>query len=378
MDDGDDKKINNLVVDPQMIESLPPNARRIFSVLEKEGDVIIKGGLAKLMVMRLLEQKDQFKDRARLDNESHINDIDLDFIVIGKVEAARDRVMEKFYRLYSEFERAGIYLDAKDVEIVEAESWTKGVEKIINRNDLAMNEVALDYFNGSWRLYYTQRACRNLIDGIGVLNPKPGHIFYSAGRPIPSALGMIRLIKFLAAGKVNKIYLPKWQRDLYFDNYQKKAKAGEAPPGAPLGVYSLVLMRNYFGDKPQLQKKAMVALYDLGFTDLLDPEMYIRQQEQIFKDAGNRFEQTEFSIEEVVERYLENKRKKEEIQRNRQSGKEICVHEFELIDCDLCGKNQCALESCVKCGRNKNMAPLPCAARMRRGQTDPGGFYEIK
>lgn len=373
-----EKKINMTIVNSRILDMLPAEARRIFSVLEKEENTVIKGGVAKLVAMKLLESKGIFRDRQRMANESRINDIDLDFIVVGNAEAARDLIIEKFNRLADKFATAGIFLDAKDVEIIKAANFGQGIEKIINRNDLAMNEFAMDFSGRTWRLHYTQRACQQLIDGIGVLNSKPGHIHYDAGRVFPSALGMVRLIKFLVAGKVNKIYLPNWWRKLYFENYQKKVAAGEMPANAPLGYYSLVLLKNYFGNNDLLQKKAMVAFYDLGFTDMLDPELYIRQQEQVFKNSGSRFEQNDFTIEDVISRYLENEQKKIENQKNRQAARAQCVHEFQTIDCDLCGKNQCAIEACAKCGKNKNSNILPCTLRMYSGQTDQAGFYEMK
>jgi hypothetical protein len=150
------------------------------------------------------------------------------------------------------------------------------------------------------------------------------------------------------------------------------------PTNAPLGFYSLVLMKNYFGDKPLLQKRAMVTLYDLGFTEILDPELYIRQQERIFADSGTQFEQTDFTIEEVIDRYLESRRKKEESRANRQAARANCGHEFKMINCNLCGRNQCVIETCAKCGKNKTGGYLPCTLRMYAGQTDPNSFYEIK
>lgn len=378
MNSGSKEKINTVVISRSILDSLPSSARRIFPILEKEGNVIVKGGAVKLAVMRLLENQGSFKDSRRFEIESRINDIDLDFIIAGSAAAARQLIIKKFNRLSAAFKSSGIYFDTKDVEIIEAADWEQGVEKIIGGNDLTMNEFAMDFLNGRWRLYYTQRACRALIDGVGVLNPKPGHINYNAGRVFPSALGMIRLVKFLVAGKASRIYLPEWWRALYLENYQKKVAAGQMPTNAPLGFYSLVLLKNYFGDKPQLQKKAMVALYDLGFTDMLDPELYIRQQEQIFAAGGNRFEQTEFTIEEIIDRYLDSKRKKGEGWKVRQAERADCDHEFEVINCNLCGQDRCVIETCAKCGKNKNVSPLPCVSRMRSGYADPSGFYEIK
>jgi hypothetical protein len=239
--------------------------------------------------------------------------------------------------------------------------------------------VVLIFSAGGWKIFYTPFALKHLAQGVGMfIRPKTTNLYYSAGRVFPSALGMIRLIKFLVAGKVNKIYLPRWWLTLYMENYQKKVAAGEMPPNAPLGFYSLVLLKNYFGDKPLLQKKAMVALYDLGFTDMLDPELYIRQQEAIFCDADKEFALKDFTIEEVFDRYLENRRKKEESKKNRQAARANCVHEFKIIDCDLCGRNRCVIETCSKCGKNKTNGFLPCTMRFYAGQTDPSGFYELK
>lgn len=378
MENNDAKKVNTLTLVPAIINSLPPQARRILRVLEKEGNVVIKGGTVKLVAMALLEKKGQFKDHERFVRESRIKDIDLDFIVVGSLAAMQRQVIEKFHRLEQYFQASEMYLNARDIELIEAESWEKGIEAIMGRNDLAMNELAMDYFNGRWHFYYTQRACRNLIEGVGVLNPKPGHILYDAGRIFASPLGIIRLVKFLVTGKVKKIYLPKYWLELYSEYYQKKVKSGEMPPNAPLGFYSLVLMKNYFGDDPQLQKKALVALYDLGFTEILDPDLYIRQQESIFANTGNYFEQVDFTIEEIISRYFQAKQKREENRKNRHGGQAACEHEFETIECDRCGQNRCVIETCAKCGKNKDNAFLPCVLRMRAGETDPNGFYRLK
>jgi hypothetical protein len=243
---------------------------------------------------------------------------------------------------------------------------------------MTINEVAMIPQAGRWYFYYTPQCYRALAEGIGISNPQPGHYWFNAGRIIPSSFQIIRLVKFLVAGKVDKIYLPKWWLSLYMENYQKKVVDGQMPASAPLGFYSLVLMKNYFGDKPQLQKRAMVALYDLGFTDMLDPEMYIRQQERIFADSGTKFEQTDFTIEEVIDRYLESRRKIEESRAKHQTARANCDHEFKVINCDLCGRNRCVIETCAKCGKNKTAGFLPCTMRMHSGQTDQTGFYRLK
>jgi hypothetical protein len=372
------RQVFEIALDKKVFSLLPANVQNYLRVMASEEDVSIKGGVVKLIVLTYLLAQGKLKDRNRWEIERKVNDFDLVFVYKELPVDFKKEIVEKFNRVQAKLKAAGICLEAKDIAFVEAGTKEQAAAKIVGDIDMTINEVAATPQDGRWYFYYTSQCYRDMIGGLGVSNPQPGHFWFNAGRIIPSSFQMIRLIKFLVVGKVYKIYLPKWQVALYMENYQKKVAAGEMPPNAPLGFYSLVLLSNYFGDKPLLQKKAMVALYDLGFTDMLDPNLYIRQQEQIFKNTGVNFELTDFTIEQVVDRYLEGRKKKEESQKNRQQARAQCVHEFQNINCDLCGKNQCVIETCVKCSKNRNGGVLPCTLRMRQGIVDPAGFYEIK
>ncbi len=362
----------------KIFELLPENVKNYLRAMVGEEDVAIKGGVVKFVILTSLILQNKCRDRKRWDAERKINDFDLVFIYKELPADLKKEVVEKFNRVEAKLAMNNIPLEAEDIDIIAAPAREAAIARIVGNIDTTINEVAMMPKDRKWYFYYTPQCYWALVEGLGVSNLQSGHFWLNAGRAFPSAFQMIRLIKLLVSGKGNKIYLPKWQLKLYFENYQKKVAAGEMPANAPLGFYSLVLMKNYFGDKPLLQKKAMVALYDLGFTDMMDPEMYIRQQERIFADAGADFSLADFTIEEVVDRYLESKKKKEEAQTVRQQARNQCEHEFETIDCDLCGKNKCAITACAKCGKNKNSGVLPCVLRLRQGITDPVGFYSIK
>ncbi len=378
MDAIQKRQVYRVLLNAKVFALLPENLKNYLRVMVDQEDVALRGGAVKLVVLTSLMLQGKLNDRKRWEAERKVNDFDVSFVYKQLPVELKNEVAEKFNRIKTKLDAVGVPLAAKDVDIIEEPTQERAAARIVGFIDMTINEVAMMPQNRQWYFYYTPQCYRALSEGLGISNPQPGHFWFNAGRIIPSSFQMIRLVKFLAAGKVDKIYLPKWWVALYMENYQKKVAAGEMPDRAPLGFYSLVLMKNYFGDKPLLQKRAMVALYDLGFTDMLDPELYIRQQEQIFKDSGTKFEQTDFTIEEVVDRYLEGKRKKEESQNIRRQARANCVHEFEMINCDLCGKNRCVIENCANCGKNKTGGILPCTFRMQTGQTDPAGFYEIK
>ena len=372
------RHIYKILLDDKLTKFLPDMVKNYLRVMLDEENIVIKGGVVKLIVLTLMMSQGRLKDRNRWEKERKINDVDLVFSYKELPEDLRGEVVSKFNRIKDKLGKSGIPLEAKDIDIIEEPSQERAVARVIGFIDMTINEVSMMPKNGQWYFYYTPQCYHALSEGVGIPNPKSGHIWYNAGRMIPSALQIIRMLKFLVAGKVNKIYLPRWWITLFLRNYEKKVAAGEMPANAPLGFYSLVLLKNYFGGNPLAQKKAMVALYDLGFTDMVDPEIYIRQQAQIFANAGADFSLADFTIEEVVDRYLESKKKKEEAQAVRQQARQQCAHEFETINCDLCGKNKCAITTCVKCGKNKGSGILPCVLRMRQGITDSAGFYWIK
>jgi hypothetical protein len=378
MDNIQKRQVYSVLLDAKVFNLLPDNLKNYLRAMADEEDVVLRGGAVKLVVLTSLMLQGKLNDRKRWEVELKVNDFDVSFVYKQLPVDLKIQVSEKFSRIKNKLAEVGVPLEAKDVDIIEEPTQERAAARVVGFIDMTINEVAMMPQGRRWYFYYTPQCYRALAEGIGISNPQPGHFWFNAGRIIPSSFQMIRLVKFLAAGKVNKIYLPKWWLALYMENYQNKVAEGQMPANAPLGFYSLVLLKNYFGDKPLLQKRAIVALYDLGFTDMLDPEMYIRQQERIFADSGARFEQTDFTIEEVIDRYLEGRRKKEESRTNRQAARADCGHEFKTINCNLCGRNQCAIETCAKCGKNKTGGYLPCTLRMYAGQTDPDGFYELK
>jgi len=369
------KEIFSIALRDDVIVFLPFKVRGIMRALAGEPDVLIKGGVARLCLMTLIAKKGKLEGRSRLEIEKRIGDVDLAIWDDGRRPDFRRQSAAKYEILRQKLSTAGAIFEPKNLDIIEMGGVRAPVERIFETTDLTINEVVLGYEAG-WRIYYTANAIGHIAKGWGVfVRPKPTNIRYDAGRVFPSPLGMIRLLKFLVSGKVEKIYLPVHWRKLYFQDYERKLKQGLRQKDAPLGLHSLVLMKNYFGDNDRLQKKAMVALYDLGFTDLVDPDLYIRRQEDIFARAKLNFEIKDLSFDEVFARYLEEKNKAGGPYVSRA---EQCAHEYKSETCGLCGKRTCAIEVCAKCGRGKGGQAMPCSVWMREGRLEPEGFYEIQ
>ncbi|MCU0653114.1 MAG: hypothetical protein MUD10_02535 [Candidatus Pacebacteria bacterium] len=373
------QNIRSLDFGQRYFKHLSPQVADVLSLLQGEERIAFKGGIAKLCLMAAMIEHENLKDMKRWRLEQRINDIDLVFIFPSGQDDLKEMILEKFERTKNILLSRNIYLDPRDVDIIEDVNLEKALARILGSDDLTINEVALIFVAGKWRLFYSDLALDHTVRGIGMIaKPKTTNIHYDAGRIYFSPLGVVRLIKFLASCKVQKICLPKWRLGLLFDNYQKKVKAGQMPQNAPLGFYSLVLMKNYFGNDELAQKKAMVVLYDLGLTDMLDPELYVRQQEAIFADAHKEFALKEFTMEEIVDKYIENRSKREAAAKERQATRANCAHEFEAVPCELCGQNKCEIRYCQKCGKNQNAQPLPCTLRMWQGVCDPKDFYSLK
>lgn len=360
------------------VKILPQNIQDFLTTLAGQENIVIKGGVAKLCLMAMLKAEGKLKDDERWQKQQKINDIDFIFIFSPETRDLKKQFIEKYQTIKKLLSPINFQIEPKDMNIVEAKSLKDGMMTILKANDLTINEEAVAVIGDKWKIFYTPSAAAHLADGIGVLNPKPGHIWNSAGRIFPSPLGMVRLLKFLIRGNVDKIYLPKWWLDLYFSSYQRKIENGDLPADTTLSFYSLILMKNYFGKDPLLQKRAMEVLCDLGFTRLFDPQAYVKQQEEILENFQGDIELKPLTIEEVFDRYVDFRKKGEENKKKRLDSHSQCEHRFQSFECDLCGKNHCFIENCVKCDKNKNTSPPPCTLRFWMGKIDPNDFYPIK
>ncbi len=376
MADDVKKEIFSIALRADIVALLPRKVRAVLNALAGERNLLIKGGIARLSLMALIEKKGKLENPSRLDIEKRIGDVDLAFWQSGSGRDFRSELCQKYAAIAQKLYAVGVVFEPKNIDIIDLDGGKPPVEKIFDATDLTINEVALGCEGNVWRIYYTSHAIKHIATGWGVfVRPKPTNIRTDAGRVFPSPLGMVRLLKFLVSGKVKKIYLPVHWRKLYFADYERKLKEGLRQPNAPLGLHSLVLMKNYFGNDDRLQKKAMFALYDLGFTTLLDPDLFIRQQEDIFSRAKMRFELKDLGFDDVFNRYLEEKNRKYP---QRPAGAEQCMHVYEQTACNLCGRRVCAIEACKNCGKGKSRPPMACTVWMRECRLEPEAFYEIK
>jgi hypothetical protein len=299
----------------KIFELLPENVKNYLRAMVGEEDVAIKGGVVKFVILTSLILQNKCRDRKRWDAERKINDFDLVFIYKELPADLKREVVEKFNRVEAKLAMNNIPLEAEDIDIIAAPAREAAIARIVGNIDMTINEVAMMPKDRKWYFYYTPQCYRALVEGLGVSNLQSGHFWLNTGRAFPSAFQMIRLIKLLVSGKGNKIYLPKWQLKLYFEII-KKGGGGRNAGQRAAGVLFAGADEKLFWRQTFVAEKAMVALYDLGFTDMMDPEMYIRQQEQIFANAGTDFSLADFTIEEVVDRYLESKKKKKKRKRS--------------------------------------------------------------
>jgi len=353
------RKFIRIELAKEIVAGFPPFVEYALGSLASEENIVIKGGLARLCCLEALSfANDGFTDKVRQNIERGINDVDIILLHKGSLPKSRNFLAESFARIRENLDARGIELKSEDAEPVKGEFTDQTFHRILRDADLTINESVLARADGKWILWTTKECVRDLVQGVGFLNAKPGHFRYEKGRFIPSNLGWMRLVKFLAEGKISTIYMPRWWLKAHFASMAAKMEAGDLPWGASLGLYSLSLMEKKAGGKSILQKRIMKILNALHFTDIAEPAEYIARQKEGFAAKGQLFELKKFAFEEIIDRAIEKKNQVFDRRHNRNVVKNSCDHFWEQYICDGCAKH-CALKLCAQCPAVET-TDLPC------------------
>lgn len=369
-------QINVVDLRDEYAKILPQNVQKILNLASGQKEIAFKGGIAKVCLMAALIKKGRFNDEARWQLEQKINDIDLAVILPSGGKELKPKFLEIYQNISWALGQKNLALKPQDIDIIAHTDRIRAIGSILGSNDLTINEVAVIFAAGIWKIFYTTSAAEHLIKGLGVfVKPRSGILNNNRGRAFPSPLGLIRLLKFFSVGKVNKIYLPKWWLGFYLENYQDKVKAGELPQGAPLGFYSLILMENYLAGDFNAQKNALTALCDLGLVEISDQAAYIKEQKRILSGFNPDFEMKVLSLDDVFAKFVGIKIKRDAARKERIEKIISCDHQWQAADCNLCEKSKCVIEICSLCQKNKSTYPLPCNLRRQMGKLDAKDFY---
>jgi len=342
----------------------PDFASKSLDVLESENDIVIKGGLTRLCLIGELMLQRKFDDKKRLAVEHYIKDLDIIMLHKNSLSKDRDRMIARFSELQNLLKKEGIDLHGEDVEPLKGDLRDKSTFlHILATRDFTINEVILARADNKWKLFFTPQCWRDIAQGIGFLNPKPGMIRYDWGRILPSNLGWARLLKFLAEMKVNSVYIPAWWAQVHLQEAERQIGQGFLPKGGIMGLYAPLMIEKYAVNNSAVQRRLMKILNSLGFADIRDPGEYLEYQKSIFAEQGKEFSLKVFSFIDGLDHEIERANQREEGRKNRNAQRKICEHEWKNLECHGCPSN-CLLKSCAKCNHVAT-TDLPCNTRMK-------------
>ena len=355
--------LRSTVLDPRIQAQLPEFAQVALDALREEPDIAIKGGLARLCLIETLATKKMWSDVARSKIETGIKDLDLVFLYHHTIGKDKDYLLSRFDKMENYLATKRILLKGEDVRPIKGGIDEPTIKKILTTTaDLTINECLVANIGGKWMIFYTPQCERDLIEGVGFLDPQDGHIRYSAGRVLPSNLGWARMIKFLVQEKIRQLYIPAWWPAEHLRETERQSAAFYNSKGLAIGLYGLSLMEKYGGENLLFQQRAVKILAALGFSPTRDPNEFVEQQKQNLKEQGKTFALKELSFGESLENTIYKQRARETKRHNRNVGKEQCEHMWEEWACDGCSPH-CTLRSCALCKASET-TDLPCNKRI--------------
>jgi len=344
---------------------IPGSIKVVLERLKEEKGIVIKGGVARLCMLEMLVRQEKNINTERIEIERDVKDLDLILIHWDTLPKSREFLIEKEREIREKLGDVisnGILLRGQDIEPVKGRIDKEGkidentIKKILASKeagrDLTINEVVLVSENGEWQMYYTKRCWRDIITGIGMLNAKDSRITRrDLGRIVPSNRGFYRLMRFWVEGKVEKIWLPEWQRQVHLLEMARLQNKGDLPLGANLGRYSLIITKQYANASNEIKRRWITALNVLGFTDIRSFETFTKEQQLLDDLKYNGFEfESEQSFEKIIDISIEQIKQREEARLQRKAKREECEHEFETVICEGC-KAHCQIQKCQKCTR---------------------------
>lgn len=357
------RELRSTVLDSRVQAQLPEFARAALNALGQEPDIVIKGGLARLCFIEALVAKKLWRDEERRQIERKIKDLDLVFLYRHTIGKDKDYLLQRFDKMEQYLAGFGITLKGEDVRPMKGGIDEQTIRKIVSTTaDLTINECLLAPINGQWTIFYTPQCERDLIQGIGFLDPQDGHIRYSWGRVLPSPLGWVRMIKFLCQGKIRQIYIPPWWVNDHLREAERMSNEVYDSSGLILGLYGLSLMEKYGKDNYPFQQRAAKVLNALGFSPTRDPQEFIEMQKENLVAQGKEFSLSELSFGQALENTIYKQHVRERQRFNRNQNKKMCEHQWQEWQCDGCAP-RCMLHSCLQC-KASGTNELPCNKRV--------------
>lgn len=357
------KKLFERRIDRLNVE-LPESLVYVLEALLPADNILIRGGCARLVLLRMLEEQGKIKNPARIQQEMNIRDLD---IVTWSPDPVKEfSVLVERYEAMRGLLKGRLVLHPEDFGLVIAKDFPDMFNRTMNDMDITASEVIIHKANGKWVITYSANAWRDVMNSTAVLNLSSEVVWRKDLVPFPSAKGMVRLAKLGASRRVEKIYLPPWQLALYHENQ----KFGDQ---TPLGIYGYLAVAKYCRNKEE-QRRMLKIFGDWGLASTIDSREYLAKQELILGEQVGTFA----LVEQDIVQALENKIKS----RLRKNGtKPQCKkHNADHRDCDLCGRMNCRIGACKDCSRVMTQPnPLPCITDMASGFLiyKPENFYTV-
>lgn len=351
--------------------TVPESVRKVLDKLRDERGVIIKGGAARLVLLEMLVRQGKKINPERLEIEREIKDLDIILIHPDTLPKSKEFLLQREQEIRNTLGdaiKSSLVLMGQDIEPVRGRIDKEGkiseetTKKILNGRDLTINEVVLSSEDGVWWMYYTTRCWRDIISGVGMLNAKDAKTTRrDLGRIVPSNRGFYRLFRFWVEGKVEKVWLPKYQRIVHLLEMARRQALKELPLGANLGRYSLVIANKYKDSDLQTKRRWMTVFRKLGFTDLGSWEIFVQEQQLLDALKNSDFEfESELPFEQIIDRMIAERAQRQEARHQRKATRNECQHQFETIACEGCSV-RCLIQKCQKCTRYiLSVQELPC------------------
>lgn len=352
--------------------SSPEDTKKTLSIIaeeDKDGCVVVKGGIARLMaLLEISERKNIVDFERRMMIEKIVNDLDIIVLHWETLPKSKEFLTEVVKNIREKLLCQGICLDPEDIEPIRTNgSEEKTIGKIIYNRDLTINQVCMKFENGVWVLYYTPQCYRHLIKGIGMLGKKDkGTLRLDMGRLMPTPYGLFGLLKFWIEGKVHSIKLPLWMLKAYIEEMKR---IGET---CPLGTYGVFLSEKYASHPEFVKARWMTALRLLRLTNLSTFEEFSIEQHKLFKEkTGKAFELQSRSFEERLDDMIAQSENRLEAKKEKKEARDKCEHEVVDIVCNGC-PNECSFEKCTKCTayQKDTEHELPCNIAVNTGNED--------
>lgn len=335
--------------------------REILEQLQGFTDIFIKGGIARYAVLvTMMRSRGKIIEKQRIQRESEVKDIDLILCHYRRLKESMDYLLntrDTIKEILKPIIR-GTTIELSDwcfepFRISQVEPKKENtIKNILSTRDLTMNQVILHWeASEGWIAYFTPAAYRDLLYSIGFLTTQGWKTIRkdSLGRLLPSNYGFYRLFKYLAEGKVSRIWLPDWMIREHFKEIERLHQEGKLPEGATLGRYALIIAHKYKNTSWKIKHRWMRILRGFGFTDIPDFDTFAKEQELLFS-LNEKFDfESEISLEEIIDKMITERREKQKKQHERKLKREECDHKFETITCKDCVM-KCRIKKCKKCG----------------------------